>query len=227
MEDFIEQCRRNFLHTGAVVPSPRALARAMTSHISPGGAPRRVLEAGPGTGVFTLEIARNMGPFDHLDVYEINPVFANYLEERFRTDPEFTGLGRRLVLHRTDVLALPPDAVYDGIVSSLPLTNFEPACVRKLLEAFMTHLAPGGMLSYFEYALVRQLKRYVSSRAERTRLKAVEEVTSEYIHRFQVRSEPVLLNLPPAVARHLVKPATLTRPVAARPQTLQPAAVVQ
>ncbi len=224
---FLEQCRRNFAQTGALAPSSRALARAITSHVTPGDAPRRILEVGPGTGVFTVEIARRMGPFDHLDVYEINPAFADHLEEVLLGDPAFEAARGRVTLHRRDVLALPPEALYDRIVSSLPLNNFEPEMVRAFLDAFMQHLTPGGILSYFEYVLVRALKRCVSPRPERERLRLVGEVTGEFVRRYQVRSDPVLLNLPPAVARHLVKPVAYSVPATKPARALRPAAAVQ
>lgn len=224
---FLEQCRSHFGTTGAFAASSRGLARAMTTHITPGDAPRRILEAGPGTGVFTAEIARRMGPFDRLDIYEINEAFADFLQERLRTDPVFRGLEGRISLHRSDILRLPRESVFDRVVSSLPLNNFEPDCVRTIFDTLLTHLSPGGILSYFEYAFVRRLKGWVSGAPERRRLRGVDEVTSDYLKRFQVRSDPVVLNLPPAVAHHLVKPATLevaSRKVAG---SLRPAAVVR
>jgi phospholipid N-methyltransferase len=199
----------------------------MTAYVSPGDAPRRILEVGPGSGVFTEEIVRRMGPFDHLDVYEINPVFADYIEERFRTDPLFEIARGRLRLYRSDVLKLPRDITYDLIVSGLPLNNFEPAQVRAFMETFMFHLVPGGVLSYFEYILVRAVKRMLSGAAERERLRLVGEVTDDYIQRFQARSDPVLLNLPPAVARHLVKPVACVQPAQRPSPALRPAAAIQ
>lgn len=223
---FLQQFRESFRQTGALVPSSRALARAITAHIGPSGAPRRILEAGAGTGVFTGEIAKRMSPFDRLDVYEINPAFADFLEERFRHEPDFRGLQERLSLFRASVLELPQDAVYDRIISGLPLNNFEPSMVRQLLDAFMSHLAPGGILSYFEYAFIRTMKRYVSPRSERERLRGISEITGEYVSRYQFSSDPVLLNIPPAVARHLVKPRSRSVLEPAR-RALRPAAAVQ
>ena len=224
---FFEQCRLNFQATGAVLPSSRALARAITAHISPGDAPRRILEAGPGTGVFTEEIARRMGPFDHLDLYEINPVFADFLEARLLEDPSFSAIEGRVVLHRRSAADLPADVVYDRIVSGLPLNNFEPQDVKAILGTFMSRLAPGGVLSYFEYVLIRTLKQVVASQRERLRLRGVGEVTGEYISRFETGCEPVLLNLPPAVARHLLKPVSHAVTNAAAAHTFRPAPVVQ
>jgi phospholipid N-methyltransferase len=199
----------------------------MTIQIAPGNAPLRILEAGPGTGVFTEEIARRMGPFDRLDIYEINPAFADFLRHRLAHDPVFTGLEGRVSLHAADILNIPGEAIYDRIVSSLPLNNFEPDCVRLIFDTFLSHLTPGGVLSYFEYAFVRTLRRCVSAAPERRRLKEVSTVTTDYLRRFQVRSDPVVLNLPPAVARHLVKPASLKVPETRVQRGLRPATAVR
>ena len=48
---FLKGARRDFRHTGAIAPSSRFLARAITSAIDPAAAPLRVMEAGAGTGV--------------------------------------------------------------------------------------------------------------------------------------------------------------------------------
>jgi len=224
---FFRECRKNFAQTGALAPSSRALAQAMASYVSPGDAPRRILEVGPGTGIFTEEIVRRMGPFDQLDVYEINPVFADLIEDRFTNDPSFKIARGRLTLHRSDVLTLPRDTTYDLILSGLPLNNFEPGQVRAFMESFMSHLVPGGVLSYFEYVFVRTVKRLLSGSAERERLRLVGEITGDFIQRFQIRSDPVLLNLPPAVAHHLVKPVTRTQPAKRPASALRPAAAIQ
>ncbi len=224
---FLEQWRRNFTTTGAIMASSRGLARAMTANIRPGDSPRRILEAGPGTGVFTAEIARRMGPHDRLDIFEINPAFADFLELRLGKEPIFSGVEGRVHLHRADIMDLPPDAVFDRIVSSLPLNNFEPDSVRRIFDNFFAHLAPGGILSYFEYAFVRTFKSWISGGPERRRLRGVDEVTADYLRRFQIRSDPVVLNLPPAVARHLLKPVSLEQPLPRVHGSLAPAAAVR
>lgn len=224
---FLEQWRRNFTTTGAIMASSRALTRAMTANIRPGDAPQRILEAGPGTGVFTAEIARRMGPHDRLDIYEINTAFADYLEERIQSDAVFAGMEGRIRLHRCDILDMPPEAIFDRAVSSLPLNNFQPSSVRKIFDTFFAHLSPGGILSYFEYAFVRTLKTWVSAGSERRRLKGVDQVTAEYLQQFQIRSDPVVLNLPPAVARHLVKPIAVEVPSPRVSGRLRPAAAVR
>lgn len=227
VEIFLDQCRKNFHHTGSIIPSSKGLARAITSQLVAADSPRRILEAGPGTGVFTATIASRMSPFDTLDLYEINPVFADYLEKRLETEACFTALGGRIKLHREDILALPDNAVYDRIISSIPMNNFQPEWVKKLMTTFMAHLSPGGILSYFEYVLVRRLKQVVSPRNERMRLQGISDVTAEFVQRYQLRADHVLLNLPPAVARHLVSPLAVRRAATSGARGLRPAAAVR
>jgi phospholipid N-methyltransferase len=113
------------------------------------------------------------------------------------------------------------DSMYDFIVSGLPLNNFPVAVVREIFGTYTRLLKPGGMLSYYEYTLVRQLKTPFVGRRERRRLFRVGRVMRGYIRNYQVRRERIFINLPPATVRHLrLKPtatvvASVKRPVGA------------
>src|SRR3712207_2100544 len=54
--EFLRQFRRQFETTGAVAPSSRFLAAAMTGPLSRRTKPARILEVGPGTGAVTRKI---------------------------------------------------------------------------------------------------------------------------------------------------------------------------
>ena len=78
---------------------------------------------------------------------------------------------------------------------------------------FARLLKPGGTLSYYEYALVRQLKWPLVDRRERRRLFRVGRVMRGYIRDYQIRRERIFINLPPATVRHLrLKPFVVVRP---------------
>jgi phospholipid N-methyltransferase len=98
---------------------------------------------------------------------------------------------------------LPGDGIYDFIVSGLPINNFPVSQVREIFRAYKRLLKPGGTLSFFEYVLIRQLKSPFVSRRERRRLYRVGWVVERYIRDFQIRRQRVLINFPPAYARHL------------------------
>ncbi len=201
---FLTQARLNFLHTGAIAPSSRFLARAMSATLdssSRGGGPLTVLEAGAGTGALTVEIVRRLPPGSHLDIYEVNPTFAQHLDRTFRSN------GRVEVrVVNEPVQAVPDSARYDAIISGLPLNNFKPAIVKAILKRLFATLRPGGSLSYFEYLLIRELKSLATGPRERRRLRRVGRVTGSYLEKYEFRREAVFLNIPPAVVHHLRKP---------------------
>ncbi|MGE3311820.1 MAG: rRNA adenine N-6-methyltransferase family protein, partial [Limisphaerales bacterium] len=72
---------RSPLRMGSVVPSGRALARAMVdcARISPG---HSVVELGAGTGAFTQAIVERC-PDSTLTAFEISPVLGEVLVRRF------------------------------------------------------------------------------------------------------------------------------------------------
>jgi len=196
---FLRQARRDFLHTGAIAPSSRFLARAITSMIGSQRHPMDVLEAGAGTGALTGEILKRLPGGSRFDIYEINPIFSSHLEKRFG------GADRVTVINRK-VQEIPEISHYDAIVSGLPLNNFEPALVKEILGRLFDALKPGGVLSYFEYLLIREIKSLTTGRVERRRLRKVGRVTGGFLERYEFRRDAVLLNIPPAVVHHLRKP---------------------
>jgi phosphatidylethanolamine/phosphatidyl-N-methylethanolamine N-methyltransferase len=204
---FLKGARHDFRHTGAIAPSSRFLARAITSAIDPERGPLKALEAGAGTGALTVEILKRLPEGSHLDIYEINPTFAEHLARRFCEDGK--GGSRRarveVSVHNRRVQDLGEHSSYDAIVSGLPLNNFKPSQVRQILETLMGALRPGGVLSWFEYLLIRELKSIVTARSERRRLKRIGRLTGGYLDRYEFRREAIFLNIPPAVVHHLRK----------------------
>jgi phospholipid N-methyltransferase len=197
------ECRRHFRSTGALLPSSRFLARALVSELRKPRSSGRILEVGPGTGSVTAEILRHLKPDDHLDAVEINAQFIALLERRFEKERPFRRRRDQVRLIHAPVEELLGDGVYDFIVSGLPLNNFPAAQVREIFQAFTRLLKPGGMLSYYEYVLIRQLKTPFANRRERRRLYRVGRVVGRYIRAFQFRRQHVLMNVPPAIVRHL------------------------
>jgi phospholipid N-methyltransferase len=212
--EFFREFRRHFRTTGAILPSSRFLARALTSQLKQPRQPARILEVGPGTGSVTCAIARHLGVEDRLDAVEINEQFVHSLERRIERDRCFDECREQVQVIHAAVEDLIGDSVYDFIVSGLPFNNFSVAQVRQIFGAFNRLLKPGGMLTYYEYVLVRQLKTPFVNRRERRRLFRVGRVIGGYIKNFQVRRERIFINVPPATVRHLqLKPALLA-PVA-------------
>jgi phosphatidylethanolamine/phosphatidyl-N-methylethanolamine N-methyltransferase len=201
--NFFRETRRHFSKTGALLPSSRFLARALASELRKPREPCRILEVGPGTGSVTREILQQMQPGDQLDAVELNGRFVALLKRRFAREWLFHFHRQQVKLIHSAVEDLPGEAVYDHIVSGLPLNNFSVDQVREIFRVYKRLLKPGGTLTYYEYVLIRQLKTPFVNRRERRRLYRVGRVVGDYIRDYQVRRQKVLINVPPAIVRHL------------------------
>jgi phosphatidylethanolamine/phosphatidyl-N-methylethanolamine N-methyltransferase len=214
---FFRECRQHFQTTGAILPSSRFLARAL---VRPLRGPRpawRILEVGPGTGAVTREIARCMLPGDRLDAVEI--------ERRVRQERLFARCRDQIEVIHAAVQELLGEAIYDLIVSGLPLNNFPAHEVREIFATYNRLLKPGGMLTFYEYTLVRQLKSPFVDRRERRRLFRVGRVMRGYIRDYQIRRERIFINVPPATVRYLRFKPTTPRSVAE--SVVHPSSVLQ
>lgn len=203
--EFLKQFRQRFETTGAVLPSSRFLARAMTQPLRARTAPKRVLEVGPGTGAVTRAIAPHIGAADRFDLVEINPRFAELLTERFATDPRYQPAAARSQIHVTALQEFRAEAPYDVIISGLPFNNFPASLVGELVDACFQLLAPGGTFSFFEYMYIRPLKRAVLRGDESARLAEIERLLQSRFAAHRFRRDWVFVNVPPAWVQHLRK----------------------
>jgi phospholipid N-methyltransferase len=146
---------------------------------------------------------RHLLPDDRVDLVELNGPFVALLQRRFDRDMEFRRYRPQVRLIHAAVQDLAGEAQYDYIISGLPFNNFPGAQVREIFQVYNRLLRPGGTLSYYEYALVRQIKTPFVDRRERRRLFRVGRIVSRYIRAYQVRREPIFVNVPPAIVRHL------------------------
>jgi phospholipid N-methyltransferase len=200
---FLREFREHFHDTGALLPSSLFLARALVSELRRSRGPRRILEVGPGTGSVTKEILRHLRFGDTLDAVEVNGQFITLLQRRLNEDEKFRAHRHQVRLIHSPLEDLDGEGLYDFIVSGLPLNNFPVSQVREIFRAYERLLKPGGTLTYFEYVLIRHLKTPFADRRERRRLYRVGRVVGGYIREHQVRRERVLMNMPPAIVRHL------------------------
>jgi phosphatidylethanolamine/phosphatidyl-N-methylethanolamine N-methyltransferase len=201
--NFFREYRRHVRNTGSLLPSSRFLARALVSELRKPRAPARILEVGPGSGSVTREIIRHLLPGDQVDAVEINRCFIDLLERRLHQEWARRCRREQIQLIHAAVEDLPGEAVYDFIVSGLPLNNFSVSQVREIFKAYNRLLKPGGTLTYYEYVLIRQLKSPFVNRRERRRLYRLGRVVGGYIRSYQIRRQQVLINVPPAIVRHL------------------------
>lgn len=198
---FYRQFRDQYHTTGSILPSSRALARALTRPMRLMREPRRILEVGPGTGAVTAEIFRQLRPGDRFDIVEINGDFVAFLRKRF-ADELRRWQDQCRILH-APLQEAPGERVYDFLVSGLPLNNFSLELVEDIYRSYERLLKPAGTLSCFEYVWIRAMKMPFVGDSERERLAKLTEYLEAKVRRCQIDEEIVMLNVPPAVARHL------------------------
>src|SRR4051794_16951416 len=183
---FWRQFRQAYNSTGAVLPSGRGLAVALSRFVRDGEAHvaeslrdsgmavseklpylgRRILEVGPGTGAVTVQIIDDMRPQDSLVLVERNEQFVSHLKQRLAEMSAVDSVRNRLSLVHAAVEELPEHELFDVIISGLPLNNFAVQSVEQILAKLSRLLAPGGTLSFFEYVAVRRAKSLVCSRMD-------------------------------------------------------------
>ena len=202
-QQFYRQFRDQYHTPGSIMPSSRALARALTRPMRHQKSPRRILEVGPGTGAVTAEIVRQLRPGDQFDIVEINGDFVALLQKRFAEEPDFRRVQTQSHIIHAPLQEVPGEQEYDFLISGLPLNNFSPELVEDIYRTYERLLKPIGTLSCFEYVWVREMKMPFVRGSERERLTKLKHYLEDKFRRFQIDEEIVMLNVPPAIARHL------------------------
>lgn len=205
--EFFKQFRERFETTGAVAPSSRFLAGAMTRPLKQRpDRPLRVLEVGPGTGAVTNSVVKLLGPDDRFDLVELNESFAGILERRFASDPAWKPAQAQSKVHVCPIQEFRPDGEYDFIISGLPFNNFPAPLVEDILSTCLKLLRPDGVLSMFEYMYVRPVRGLVSRGDEKARIRKIEDFLQGTFDQHRIRRDWVFANIPPAWVQHLKAP---------------------
>lgn len=128
---------------GAIVPSGGRLARLMTSEIEPLAG--KVLELGPGTGVFTQALLERGLPARDLTLVELETRFIAPLQQRF---PDVTILQRDARELAACKVELGSQA---AIVSGLPFRNMPVEVISAIVGGAFSLLERGGAFYQFTY----------------------------------------------------------------------------
>lgn len=131
---------------GAIAPSGSALANMITQDIS--GATGKILELGPGTGVFTKALLQRGVKQSDLTLIEYGSDFMRLLQQRF---PHARVLWM-------DASWISPQKLFDpatfgAVVSGLPLLNIAEQKVDAILGGVFASLKPGGAMYQFTYGV--------------------------------------------------------------------------
>jgi len=171
---FIRSWIEKPLSTGAVMPSSRALARAMARYVDP-QTEGPVIELGPGTGPVTEALVNQGIDPARLILVEFNPDFCRLLRSRYPQATVVQGDAYRL----RRLLEAYVDEPAAAIVSGLPLVTKPLRTRLRLISDAVTLLATGAPFVQFTYAMLPPIPKGLSGvRAE--------------------ASELIWMNLPPA-----------------------------
>lgn len=181
---------------GAIIPSSQFLASAITKHIKRTNRPIRILEVGAGTGSITSEIIKKLGVDDLLDVIELDQDFCNLLTEKF-------GTRKNVNIRCISILDWAPLYSYDFIISGLPFNAFDLDFVVSILDKYKELVAPGGMISYFEYIALAKIKMFFLAGKQKDQFSKTLTTTTSFRNEFEFENEKIFANMPPAYVHHL------------------------
>lgn len=146
---FFGQVAARWRETGAVLPSGKFLAKAMTASVGELPGEALIVELGPGTGVFTRELVRSF-PRNRLVAVEFNPVFVRNLRRDFPAITVLQGCASRLKPLLVEQ-GLDPRKV-GAVVSGLPLLMMPKELSASVLDAVAQVLEPGRPFIQFTYS---------------------------------------------------------------------------
>lgn len=184
LRSFLRTWLRSPARVGAIAPSSAALARLITSQVAV--AAGRVLELGPGTGVFTRALLERGVPEEDLILVEAAPEFAALLNRRFPHAQVLCADARHLPRQLSA-----GDSGVAAVVSGLPLRNLSRRHRLAVLLGAFRHLPVDGAFYQFTYGAHFPLPRSWTDR-----------------HGFKVqRLGRVYGNLPPATVYRVTRRA--------------------
>jgi phosphatidylethanolamine/phosphatidyl-N-methylethanolamine N-methyltransferase len=163
---FIRSWIEKPLSTGAVMPSSKALARAMARYVDPCSR-GPVIELGPGTGPVTEALVKQGVDPARLILVEFNPDFCRLLRTRYPAATVVQGDAYRLRRLLETYVRAPAAA----IVSGLPLVTKPVRARLRLISEAMALLAPSAPFVQFTYAMVTPIPKALAGiRAEASEL---------------------------------------------------------
>lgn len=158
-KSFIRQFWKEKKMIGAMAPSSRFLAAKMVKVIDFKSA-NVIIELGPGTGVFTKELLKNMHPEAKLFAFELNDTFFEILKKDLSDD-------RLILIHDSaekmqDYLNDHGIDKADVVISALPLSVFSDNLRDAVLDASNNCLKENGQYVQFQYSLYS--KKHIKKR---------------------------------------------------------------
>jgi phosphatidylethanolamine/phosphatidyl-N-methylethanolamine N-methyltransferase len=147
IELFFRQWLRSPKSMGAVIPSSRALARAITDAVRwrPG---QHIIELGAGTGAISQGLIDSGLPPEALMMIELDRPLFQYLRTRFPTVTVINGDATRLL----DLVRQQGITEVGTMISGLPMVTMPLAFQRAIISQSFEVLGPDGCLLQYSYS---------------------------------------------------------------------------
>lgn len=162
------------------MPSSKYLAKDVVKLLgknlrSTGRRPVKILELGPGTGIFTGLILKQIRPDDRLDVVELNPHFCHLINKKYKAD--------NLHVHHCDFLQYESVDKYDYIFSSIPYEQLPSRISKEIWKRKLSLCRNGSYITYYKYVNFNRFRC---------------KFEKELVYKYGNDEKVVLLNFPPA-----------------------------
>ncbi|WP_254302549.1 class I SAM-dependent methyltransferase [Sphingobium chlorophenolicum] len=153
---------RNPLAVGSAFPASHYLVDAMLDPVD-WSRMERVIEYGPGTGIFTRALLDRLPGHARLLAIDTSPAFIGHLrgEVRDRRLTAVTGSADAVL----DIMAAQGWDRADGILSGLPFSTLAPERAERLMQASARALRPDGR--FLAYQMRRAVKPLLERRFAR------------------------------------------------------------
>jgi len=146
-ELFFRQWLRSPKSMGSIIPSSRALGRAVASQVA-WEEGQVVVELGAGTGAISQALTESGLPPEAMMMIELDRSLFEYLRERFPKVRVVNGDATRLV----DILRQQGVEEVGTVISGLPMVNMPQAFQRAIVEQGLAAIAPGGAMLQYSYS---------------------------------------------------------------------------
>lgn len=198
LKPFVKEWVSNPKVVGSCAPSSKYVTREIVSCLNTDKKKHlRVLEIGSGTGVCTREIVSFLKnkPYS-LDAIEINPAFAQALQDEFKDN-------NHVIIHQVDITQWRPTQQYDVIISTLPFNLLPPKVTAHVIQSFKKWIVPGGRISYVEGAGSSTLSKVFMDTKERITFEKQYKLVSQFKEKHLDKTVLILRNVPAYYVHHL------------------------
>ena len=146
---FLKQFLDRPAMVGSVIPTSHVAIRALLDPVD-WHSVSCVVEYGPGTGVFTREILRRIGPNARLIAIDTNERFIHYLGATI-SDPRLDCVhGSAAEIEA--ILAARSLTQADYVISGLPFSTLPRAVAHAIMDATHRAIRPGGAFLIYQYS---------------------------------------------------------------------------